>query len=709
VKFSLDWIRSYVDLPEEPARVAELLAEAGLPVDTLERWGADTSLDVDVMANRPDCMCHVGLARELGARLRRPLTEPAARPARGRSRAAELATVEIEAASLCPRYSALVLTGVKVARSPDWLEDRLASIGQRPINNIVDVTNFVLHETGQPLHAFDLDRLEGRRIVVRPSREGETLQTLDGVRRNLRPADLVIADATRPVALAGVMGGADTEISAGTNRMLLESAHFDPLSVRRTARAQSLRTDASHRFERGSDVGVTLDAALRAAALIIETAGGELAVGDLDVQALPLEPRYVGLSLSRAVALLGLPLEAEAVSGALAALGFQVEPPEWSGGETLFQVRIPTWRVDVQRDVDLIEEIARMIGYDAVPATLAAVTTPFVAEQPPSALQDRARRFLAAAGFSEAINFPMSDGAVQAPFAGLAGAGGELVTIENPMSSQMDTMRASLIPGLVTSIQHNWNRGREDILLFETGRLFAEPGAADASRQTAKHGDSRDLPLPVERPAVAAVACGGRRSPHWNRSSVPVDAFDLKGVVEELAGRVLGRSIRVEPAAGDELPFLALGARAWVRDGTDTLGYLGRLDACVPGVAEISAEIYAFEIYLPDLDASAPPIRYRPLPRHPPAERDLALFLAAGVPYHELEDAIREAGRPLLESVRLFDRYSGHPVPAGQVSLAVRLVFRHAERTLGAEEVQAAQDRIVERLTTHLGAILRDS
>jgi len=679
-------------------------------VDTLERWGADTSLDVDVMANRPDCMCHVGLARELAARLRRPLKEPAARPARGASRAADLATVEIEAGSLCPRYSALVLTGVKVARSPDWLEDRLASIGQRPINNIVDVTNFVLHETGQPLHAFDLDRLEGRRIVVRRSREGEILQTLDGVRRDLRPADLVIADAARPVALAGVMGGADTEIAAGTNRMLLESAHFDPLSVRRTARAQSLRTDASHRFERGSDVGVTLDAALRAAALMLETAGGELAEGDLDVQALPLEPRHVRLSLSRAAALLGLPLEAETVSSALAALGFQVDPPERSGGETLFQVRIPTWRVDVEREVDLIEEIARMIGYDAIPATLAALTTPRVAEHPASALQDRARRFLAAAGFSEAINFPMSDGAVQEPFAGRAGDSGELVTIENPMSSQMDTMRASLIPGLVTNIQHNWNRGQEDIRLFETGRLFAEPGAANAPRQAARHGDSRDLPLPVERPAVAAIACGGRPEPHWNRSSVPVDAFDLKGVVEELAGRVLGRSIRVEPAERDEeLPFLAPGIRAWVRDGTDTLGYLGRLNACVPGVAEVSAEIFVFEIYLPDLDTSAPPVRYRPLPRHPPAERDLALFLAAGVPYHELEDAIREAGHPLLESVRLFDRYSGHPVPSGQVSLAVRLVFRHAERTLGAEEVQAAQDRIVERLTTDLGAILRDS
>ena len=271
-------------------------------------------------------------------------------------------------------------------------------------------------------------------------------------------------------------------------------------------------------------------------------------------------------------------------------------------------------------------------------------------------------------------------------------------------------MRASLIPGLVTNLLHNWNRGRESIRLFETGRLFAEAGPADAPRQAGKHGDSRDLPLPVERPAVAAVACGERPEPHWSRPSIPVDYFDLKGVVEELAGRVLGRSIRVEPAAGDdELPFLAPGTRAWVRDGTHTLGYLGRLDRSVPGVVEVSADIFAFELYFPDQETSAPVARYRPLPRYPAAERDLALFLDAGVPYHELEETIREAGRPLLESVRLFDRYSGQPVPSGQVSLAVRLVFRHAERTLSAEEVQAAQDRIVERLTTDLGAALRDS
>jgi phenylalanyl-tRNA synthetase beta chain len=704
VKFSLDWIRSYVDLPEEPARVAELLAEAGLPVDSAERWGADTSLDVDVMANRPDCMCHVGLARELAARLERPLHEPVARPERGKSRAADLAAVEIEDGDLCPRYSALVLTGVRIGRSPDWLEDRLASIGQRPINNIVDVTNFVLHETGQPLHAFDLDRLEERRIVVRKARRGETLRTLDGVVRDLRPADLIIADAARPVALAGIMGGAETEITSRTSNVLLESAHFDPVSVRRTARGLGLRTDASHRFERGSDVGITLEAALRTAVLILETAGGELCEGDLDVQSVPPRHRQVRLSLSRTTALLGLPLETEIVVRTLTALGFQVEPPEWSGGETLFQVRVPTWRVDVEREVDLIEEVARMVGYGAVPASLPALAASGITGPSPSSLQDRARRFLAAAGYSEAVNFPMSDEALQAPFAGFAGSGGDLVKIANPMSSQMDTMRASLVPGLLGNLLHNWNRGRENIRLFETGRLFTEAVSAG------EPGEAQDLPLPVERPAVAAIACGGRAEPHWNRPATPLDYYDLKGVVEELAVRVLDREVRMEPAAeGGALPFLAPGTRAWVRNGTGILGYLGRLDRSVPGVSEVSPDIFVFELDLSGQEASAPVVRYRPLPRHPAAERDLALFLDAGVPYHELESIIREAGSPLLESLRLFDRYSGHPVPPGQISLAVRLRFRHAERTLGAAEVQASQDRIVERLRADLGATLRDS
>jgi phenylalanyl-tRNA synthetase beta chain len=707
MKFSLDWLREYVDLPEEPARVAELLADAGLPVDTVERWGADHCLDVDVMANRPDCMCHVGLARELTARLGRPLKVPAVQPDRGRLQAAELAGVEISDPDLCPRYSALILTGIRVERSPDWLEDRLASIGQRPINNIVDVTNFVLHELGQPLHAFDLDRLEGGRIQVRPARNRESLQTLDGETRHLGTDDLIIADAVRPVALAGVMGGADTEISTRTTRVLLESAHFSPRAVRRTARRLGLRTDASHRFERGSDAGITLDAALRAAALILETAGGELAAGDLDVQPRPMASRALTLTLSRVTTLLGMPVDAETVSHSLASLGFAVDLPEWSGGDALFRVQVPSWRVDVEREVDLIEEVARMVGYDAIPATLPAMAAAHIDSRRPTALLDRARRFLAAAGFAEAINFPMSDRQSQEPFAEFLGSGRELVRLENPMSHQMDTMRASLIPGLVVNLVHNWNRGREDVRLFEAGRLFAERNPEDRLPGAREPGDRM---LPLERTAVAALACGGRQEPHWGRQWSAVDFFDIKGVVEELAHCVLGCRVRVENADDDEsLSFLAPDVRARVCHGERVIGFLGRLRPTLPQVADVPAEVLVFELDLSDGESRTGGGPRQPLHRHPAADRDLAFFMKAGTPYDQVEQVVRKEGGTLLEAVVLFDRYFGPPVPAGQVSLAIRLTFRHPERTLTADEVQEIQDRIVRRLTSELDALLRDS
>ncbi|MFQ5768099.1 MAG: phenylalanine--tRNA ligase beta subunit-related protein, partial [Acidobacteriota bacterium] len=307
MKFSLDWLRTHLDLPEPPAEVAEQLASLGFPADSLEPWGADFCLDVEIPANRPDCMCHRGLARELAARLGRELRTSSYKPAGKGEAISELARVKILEPELCPRYSALVLTGVRVGPSPDWIEDRLASIGQRPVNNLVDITNFVLHETGQPLHAFDLDRISGQEIIVRRATKGEQILTLDNVVRELDDSHLVIADAQKPVALAGLMGGASSEIGRTTTRILLESACFAPASIRRAGRSLGLHTEASHRFERGSDRGITLEAALYAAHLILETAGGELAGGAIDMEPRPFQQRRLALRLDRGGALLGMP------------------------------------------------------------------------------------------------------------------------------------------------------------------------------------------------------------------------------------------------------------------------------------------------------------------------------------------------------------------------------------------------------------------
>ncbi len=694
MKFSLDWLRSYVELPEAPQRVAGLLAAAGLPVDAVEAWGADHVLDVDVLSNRPDCMGHVGLARELAARLGRPLRLPPAQPARGGGPASDLAAVEIADPDLCGRYTAVLLTGVKVGPSPDWLVDRLASIGLRPINNLVDVTNFVLHELGQPLHAFDLDRLAQHRIVVRRAAPGETLHTLDGVERRLEADDLVIADGRRPVALAGIMGGADSEIAPSTTRVLLESAHFAPRAIRRTARRLGMHTDASHRFERGADAGITVTAALRAASLMAEAAGGTVAGGELDAGSSP-ERRLVTLSLERLARLLGLAVEPDRAAAALAALGFQAAPPEWSGGNARLEVTIPTWRGDVEREEDLIEEVARMVGYDAIPATLPALETGGAGSPRPAAPQDRARRNLAAAGFAEALNFPMSHREAQAPF---AGADARFVTLDNPMSSQMDTLRASLLPGLLGNVAHNLNRGRRDVRLFEVGKVFHESSAGQAAGE-----------LPRERPAEAAAATGVLPGGGWHRPPAPLTFFDLKGTLEGLALACLGRPVQARPAGDGEAGFLDPAAASVLHGGNGPLGALGRLHPDLASSLDLPPETFVFELDLGGAPAALPPTAYAPLPRQPAADRDLALVVDAGCPYARIQEIIRDAGGAMLESVALFDRYVGDPVPAGKVSLAVRLVFRDPGRTLTADEVQAAQERIVERLQQDVQAELRDA
>ena len=707
MKFSLDWLRSYVELPEEPARVAELLAQAGLPVDAIEAWGADHRFDVDVMANRPDCMGHLGLARELAARLGRELRRPAASVERQGPPAGEVTSVTVEAPEFCPRYTALVITGVKIGPSPDWLEDRLAAIGLRSVNNVVDVTNFVLHEYGQPLHAFDLDGLADHRIVVRRPRKGEVLQTLDGVAHRLEPDFLVIADADRPVALAGIMGGTDSEISPGTSRVLVESAHFDPEVTRRAAHRLQVHTDASHRFERGTDPGVTLEAGLRAAALIVEVAGGTVSPGDIDVGADKLQRRHATLSLRRLCQLLGLEVKAAQATRSLVSLGFEVEPPEWSGGDALFQVSIPTWRGDVSQEVDLIEEVARMVGYDAIPFTLPAFATEQAGLPGPSAGHDRARRYLVAAGYHEGLSFPMHDREKQSSFGAILEEGQSFVKLDNPLNQKMDTLRITLVPGLLEGVLHNLNRGVENVKLFELGRVFREAASGTPAPSSSRPGPTGSR-LPIERTHAAIVARGAAAPFHWSRPARAIGFYDLKGTMEGLADSVFGKSCSVE-TSDPPLPFLATAEGGVVLLDGEPAGFIGRLAPTVAASYDLPDDIFLFEIDLTDLPPGPPQAAYRHPPRHPSSDRDLALILEAGTRYGQVEALIRQEGGDLLESVHPFDRYDGESIPAGKYSLAVRLSFRHTERTLTTEEVQAVQERIVARLASHLGARLRDA
>lgn len=686
MKFSHAWLEDYVTIAEDPDRVAQRLTAAGLTVDAVERGAAgkgaeEVLYDIDIFTNRPDCMNHIGVAREYaalsGSALRHPVTPPLA----GGPPTAQSATVAIEDPALCRRYSARCVLGLRVGPSPEWLRRRLESIGQRPINNVVDATNFVLWEIGHPLHPFDLDRLSERRVVVRLARSGETMTTLDGIERALTPKMLVIADARVPVALAGIMGGRASEIADGTRNVLLESAWFDPVSVRRTARALGLRTEASHRFERGADPEATLQALDRAASIIAEAAGGTVTDPPIDLYPGRQPARVVSFRPARAGALLGAPIEEPAMRGALTRLSFAVadgEPGAW-------RVTVPAFRDDVRREADLIEEVARHQGYDGIPGRLPLLPD----DGGGRTLEERriaaARRGLLAAGLSEAINYAMIDREDCLLF---DEEGGQPVAIENPLQAQASFLRPSLLPGLLRNVSHNLNHGVSGCHLFEVGTVFR-----------------RATPVPGERRLLAWLLTGRGLPVHWSLPRREVDVHDARGTAE-----VLGEVLGLPPLtfSSDRITFLAAGSALRVAVGGHVLGVAGEIAFPVLQRYGIDRPVFGGEV---DLDALLLEPhggrRYSPLPRYPAARRDLALVVDRSVRFEAIERVVRAAGPVPIAAVAVFDRYQGAGLPPGHAGLAIQVVFQHPERTLEADEVQRAQDSIVAALGAKLGARLR--
>jgi phenylalanyl-tRNA synthetase beta chain len=648
-------------------------------------------LDFEVTANRPDCMSVVGMAREVATAYRLPLRRPAGRASRGAEtapggpgdlRLASLTAgtdpaldVTIEAPALCPRYAGAV-ADVTPGPSPAWLQARLTAAGVRPISNVVDVTNYVLLELGHPMHAFDHARLAGGRIVVRTAQAGETLTTLDGTRRTLTPKMLVIADAERGVAVAGVMGGADSEVDASTTTIVLESAYFDPASVRRTSKALGLKTEASMRFERGADPRLPVTAMERACALL-EMIGAGRARGTL-VDRCPSRIEVATLRLRRARldGLLGLSVPDADVRRILESLGFVLA--DVADG---WDVTVPTRRVDARREVDLIEEVARHHGYDQVPVTFPSLVA---APQPMDPVITRARHLrtvLTAAGLSEAMTF----GFIAAEAAERFAPAETLVSIANPLSETFAVLRPSLLPGLVDAVAHNRRRQVRDVRLFETGACF-----------------SRAL---GERRAVACAWTGAAAPAHWSAPAREADFFDVRGVVEHL-GAALGRPLTL--VAGAAAALAPGRAAVIVSEGRE----VGRAGQLAPTLADAHGlppgePVYVAELWL---DAVARPprdVRVRPLPRYPSVVRDISVLLADTIVAADVRGTIREVAPPTLGGIAEFDRYQGPGVPEGQVSLSLHLTFRANDRTLTDVEVDTAMQSIVEALAARHGAVRR--
>jgi phenylalanyl-tRNA synthetase beta chain len=716
---SYEWLTELADTGLAPGALAERLTMAGLAVDAVkEEEGGDSVLEIDLTSNRPDCLSHLGVAREAAALTGATLKRPAAEAGTVAGKTEEFTAVDIEDADLCPRYAARVVRGVKIAPSPDWLVRRLQAIGQRPINNVADVTNFVMHETGQPLHAFDLDTLSERRIVVRRARAGEKVKTLDGVERELDAEMLVIADAARAVAVAGVMGGEETEISDATVDVLVESAYFAPQSVRRTSKALGLQTEASYRFERGVDYEGVRHAQDRCVALICELAGGTATADAIDVYPQRLERPPVFLRPRRVKELTSLDVPAEECVRILTALGFELRDPDGDGGEDgRVGFAVPTWRTDVSIEEDLVEEVARVYGYEKIGEALppSPVTGEYL-------LGDRrrraARQVLTAAGFDEAVSISFIDeaGALDEtgasrfePAPGLQKIEGDgaFVRLSNPVIEGARLMRPTLLPGLLEATRRNFNHGTRDVRLFETGRVFASRDSADEMAERLEQGDesgANDRLRPNEVEAFALVVTGEALE-EGHAAGRPADFFDLKGALEAAADAMRVGGLGFAPAS---VRHLREGQAARVTLNGVEVGSLGRLSEELDARYKFRQPVYVAEVSLTALLGSGErPALYKPLPRYPGAARDISLVAGRSVAYGEMRGAVLALGLEECRGVELVDVYEGASLPEGKRSLTLRVEYRADDRTLRDEEVDAMHARVVAALESGFGAQLR--
>ncbi|HWC30237.1 MAG TPA: phenylalanine--tRNA ligase subunit beta [Dehalococcoidia bacterium] len=670
-------------LSEAHEGILELPSDA--PVgQPLREYYSDTIFEVEVTPNRPDHMSMLGVAWEVAAQTHVKVKEPDRTYAEaGAAAAASRTSVTIEDKDLCARYLAGIVERVKVGPSPEWMQERLTAAGMRPINNIVDITNFVMLETGQPLHAFDYRKLGGGRIVVRRAKAGERIQTIDGVERQLTPDMLVIADANRPVAVAGVMGGGESEVGQGTTTILLESANFDAVSVRRTSGALNLRTEASIRFEKGLHPELAAAAARRAMQLLVAYTGGRAAKGIVDAYPVKRLDTRVVVTRHRIEQVLGVDLNTTQVRSALTELGFGCRwvPPD------RYVVRAPYWRTDVTQADDVAEELARVVGYDRLESRSLAGAIPEPYSDPVRELRERLRDAAVAAGLQEVITYPLTSPQtllrVQPPEALEVHPP---LSLQNPLNSEQSVMRTSLRASLLQAVASNLRRERGTVALFEAARAYL----------------TMTNELPQERELIVGAVAGVRQGRWGEPTADSLDFYDAKGLLEETFERA---GATVTFAAAEEYA-LVRGRTASIIAGSERAGVLGQVHPQVAAQFEIDMPVFLFEL---DVEALLPvvktQVRHQPMSRFPAVIQDLALLVDESVAAARVTAAI--AGSALVTRATLFDVYEGGPLPEGKRSLAYQVHFQALDRTLTDQEVADARRRIIRRLEHEFGAELR--
>lgn len=670
MKVPLSWLREYVDFDAEPRRLASDLTLAGLAVDGIETVGGDTVLDLDITTNRVDCMNVYGVAREVATLYGKPLKALETSLAEAGAPASESVRVTISAPDLCPRFCARVLD-VAIGPSPDWLRSRLEAVGVRSISNIVDLTNYVMIEMGQPTHAFDGALIPQSTIDVRWARPNETLTTLDGADRTLQPNHGVVAGPKEALALAGIMGGVSSEVSDSTRHIVLEAAYWVPIAIRRGSKSLGMHTEASHRFERGADPEAPPIALDRIAHLLGRIGAGTARPGVIDVVAVKRQALRLVLRYAQVERVLGMAVEREQCDRILQALGFR----HVEDGAARGTFEVPSWRSDVSREVDLIEEVARHVGLGALPTTfsVARISSGLKREQSRERL---VRDVLVGAGYTENINYAFVSSKGSAPY------GVSTVVLENPLSEDRDVLRASLVfPGLLANLETNLRHDRKDVQLFEIGHVFRPTGDR-----------------PAERLRLAFVCTGSPRRNHWSEKPRAADFFDGKGLVELLLQTLAVESTGIE--ASPVRPFLHPGKAVTVTVGDDAIGYVGVLHPDLASPFGVKSDIVVGEIDIEALlvaPSAGHPVE--PLPRFPAVSRDLSLMTDASRPAAGWLAETRRAGGTLLTDAFVSDRYEGPPLPTGKVSLTLRLRYRHPDRTLTGGEIQESVAAIVAALS----------
>ena len=714
MKILYDWVKEFVAVPFAPGELRERLSLAGIAVEGVSETAAGPLLDLDLTINRPDCLGHYGVAREVAALARKQLGPLSLSLPEASESVGSVARVEIESPDLCGRFTARVLRGVKVQPSPDGLRRRLEALGQASINNVVDATNYVMLELGHPMHAYDLDRLAERRIIVRRARAGEKIRTLDGIERALSSDTCVIADATRSVGIGGIMGGAETEIGFATRNVLLEAAWFDPISIRRSSKALGLRTEASTRFERGADPEMAETASRRCAALIRELAGGEILAGVVDVYPARREPLALELSRKELLRVMGADVPDDEIEAILAALGFAPR----RGGEARavdsplakWQCIQPSWRQDVTREVDLIEEVARHHGLDKFPPRLHASKQP-AARLPHAEAEDRLRERLIGLGYHEIVSIPLVNEEEDALF---RPAGVMPARVANPLAEDASLLRSTGLVSMAHALAWNLNRGQRSLRLFEIGRAYRLQNGA-----------------PEEIRIVTIGATGLAREKGVAESPREYEFADLKGDLEQIGalaggfvwnarGPIAGADWQ-HPARAGQMSLAAdpgwwavtvgsKGVRFGISGGT-LIGATGQLSGRVAERFKLRQDVFLAEFSLAPFydgyEQARAARKYQPISRFPAVERDFSLTLGDGTSFAAVREAITALGIAEIISIEAIDLFRGKHIPQGKFSLLVRVTFQSSEATLTEAQLSDFSSRIISALEEKLGATLR--